>query len=250
MIRSTKTPIPHELHDAFEALAGDGDAKVFLTCEHASERLPEGYAWPAADERLVGTHWAFDLGAADLTRELAAALRAPAVLSRFSRLLVDPNRPLGDATLFRTEAEGAPVELNRDLGEAERTHRLDRYHRPYHEAIHQRLAGHGSSVLFSIHTFTPVYEGQVRKMEVGVLFDTQEALAIELAEAIRAAGFETRLNEPWSGRDGLIYSAEHHAAAHGKRALELEVRQDLAVRPEVRARLVEALAGFFATQAR
>ena len=82
-------------------------------------------------------------------------------------------------------------------------------------------------------------------MEVGVLFDTQEELASRAAEAIRAAGFVTELNEPYSGRAGLIYAAERHAGAHGKKALELEVRQDLAIRPEVRARLVEALAGFF-----
>lgn len=245
MIELTKQQVGHELHEAFEALDGDVDAPVFLTCEHASERLPDGYAWPAGDERLVGTHWAFDLGAAEIVRELAEALRAPAVLSRFSRLLVDPNRPEGADTLFRAQAEGAPVELNRNLDDEERTRRLDRLHRPYHDAIHQRLPGHRAAVLFSIHTFTPVYEGNVRQVEVGVLFDTQEELAARVARAIHAAGFVTRLNEPYSGREGLIYAAEHHAQAHGRKALELEVRQDLAVRPEVRARLVDALAGFF-----
>ncbi|WP_373048722.1 N-formylglutamate amidohydrolase [Vulgatibacter sp.] len=250
MIPVTKQEEPRELDEAFEALDGDRDAPVFLTCEHASERLPDGYAWPPGDERLVGTHWAYDLGAADLVRELAEALRAPAVLSRFSRLLVDPNRPDGAATLFRAEAEGQPVGLNRQLTDAERTRRLERFHRPYHEAIHQRLAGYEAQVLFSVHTFTPVYEGQVRQVEVGVLFDTQEELAAHAARAIHAAGFVTRLNEPYSGREGLIYAAERHAAAHGKMALELEVRQDLAVRPEVRARLVDALAGFFRGRAR
>jgi predicted N-formylglutamate amidohydrolase len=235
-----------EVHDAFEAIAGAPDARIFLTCEHASERLPDGYAWPAADERLVGTHWAFDPGAAAITSELAERLRAPAVLSRFSRLLVDPNRPDSSDTLFRTEAEGAPVELNRVLDEAERTRRLERFHRPYHDAIHRRLGLHAAAgIVFSVHTFTPVYEGQVRQVEVGVLFDTQDALALDAAAAIRDAGFVTALNEPYSGKAGLIYSAERHAGAHGRKALELEVRQDLAVRPEVRARLVDALAGFF-----
>lgn len=235
-----------EITDAYEVIAGAPDAPVFLTCEHASDRLPAGWSWPEADRRLSGTHWAWDPGAAEITRALAAALRAPAVLSRFTRLLADPNRPEDAETLFRAEADGAPVELNRRIDEAERARRLERFHRPYHAAIDRHLAAHRGGIVFSIHTFTPVYEGTRREVEVGVLFDTQEALAERAAEAIRAAGFRTALNEPWSGRAGLIYAAERHAGAHGRRALELEVRQDLAARPEVRARLVEVLARFFA----
>lgn len=231
--------------EAYEALEGAPGAPVFLTCEHASERLPDGWAWHPRDARLAGTHWAFDLGARDLVLELAASMEAPAVLSRFSRLLVDPNRPEDSETLFRAEAEGAAVELNRDLSGEERARRIERYYRPYHDAIDRRLAAHAAPVLFSIHTFTPVYEGEVRPMEVGVLFDTQDELAERAAAAIRSAGFVTALNEPYSGKAGLIYAAEHHAQRHGRKALELEVRQDLAVRPEVRARLAAALAAFF-----
>lgn len=234
-----------EVHEAYEAITGDPRARVFITCEHASERLPEGYAWRANDRRLVGTHWAYDLGAREIVFELAEALQAPAVLSRTSRLLVDPNRRETDPTLFRDEAEGAPVELNSNLSDEEREKRLALYYRPYHEAIDARLPLYEAPILFSVHTFTPLYEGQTRPMEVGVLFDKQDELAERAAEAIRAAGFVTAMNEPYSGKEGLIYSAEHHAGKHGRRALELEFRQDLAVRPDARARLVEALARFF-----
>lgn len=234
-----------EVHEAWEALEGEIDAPVFLTCEHASQRLPAGWSWPERDRRLVGTHWAYDLGAAEIARELAAALRAPAVLSRFTRLLADPNRAEEDDSLFRTRADGEPVELNLRIDDDDRRRRLEGYHRPYHRAIDERLGAHRAEILFSIHTFTPVYEGQVRRVEVGVLFDTQERLACDLARAIADAGFVTALNEPWSGREGLIYAAERHAGAHGRRALELEVRQDLAVSAEVRSRLVPVLARFF-----
>lgn len=240
----------HEILEAYEALGGEPGAPVFLTCEHASERLPDGHSWSPNDGRLVGTHWAFDLGARDLVFDLATAMGAPAVLSRFTRLLVDPNRPEDSDTLFRAEAEGAAVDLNRDIGGAERMRRIERFYRPYHDAIDRRLATHAAPVLFSIHSFTPVYEGTIRPMEVGVLFDTQDELAEQAAAAIRAAGFVTALNEPYSGKAGLIHAAEHHAGRHGRKALELEVRQDLAVRPEFRARLVAALAGFFGSEAR
>jgi predicted N-formylglutamate amidohydrolase len=234
-----------EVHDAFEALDGAADVPVFLTCEHASERLPPGYEWHARDLRLLGSHWAYDLGAAALVRELSAVLSAPAVLARFSRLLVDPNRAEGEETLFRTHADGEAVELNRDLAEAERAARLERFHRPYHAAVDRRLGAHRAEVLLSIHTFTPVYEGARRAMEIGVLFDTQDELAARAERALAEAGFVTAMNEPYSGKAGLIYAAERHAGAHGRRALELELRQDLATRPEHRARLVAALAGFF-----
>ena len=75
----------------------------------------------------------------------------------------------------------------------------------------------------------------------------EEALAERLAVSLDEAGFVVARNEPWSGRDGLIYSAEHHADAHGKAALELEIRQDRAVDPVFRRRLVAAVAAFFAT---
>jgi predicted N-formylglutamate amidohydrolase len=83
-------------------------------------------------------------------------------------------------------------------------------------------------------------------MEIGVLFDREDALAAVLAEALAAEGFVVAMNEPYSGKEGLIYAAERHASAHGKHALELEVRQDLAVTPEARARVVAALRRFVA----
>lgn len=245
MIGKTQPTLQREVHDAYEAIAGAPHASVFLTCEHASERLPEGYGWPEEDRWLVGTHWAYDLGAAEIVRELSVALSAPAVLSRFSRLLIDPNRSEDDDTLFRLEAEGRQVALNRDLDDAERARRIERMYQPFHGAIDRGLGPHGAEILFSIHSFTPVYEGQTRAMEIGVLYNTQDELGQRAARHLADAGFVTRENEPYSGKEGLIYSAEHHAHNHGRKALELEVRQDLSVDPAFRARLVDALARFF-----
>lgn len=226
--------------NAFERLAGDGP--IVLTCEHASESMPHGYAWPDADARLVGTHWAFDPGARELTLELAEVLGAPAVLSCFSRLLADPNRPEGSPTLFRSVAEGAPVMLNADLGEAEKERRIRELYRPYHGAVDTVMGQSGASIAFSIHTFTPLYEGQKRDIEVGVLFDDAESESVTLCNAIAAAGWDARLNEPYSGKEGLMYCVDHHARVHGLRPIEIEVRQDIAVDPAKRAELVPLIA--------
>ena len=174
---------------AAEVIAGRADAPVFLTCEHASERLPAPWTLSEADARLFGTHWAYDLGAAELTRELAEALEAPAVLAHFSRLLADANRPEDSDTLFRTMADGVAIELNRHIDPAEREARLTGLYRAYHDTIDRQLAHCSAPIIFSVHTFTPRYEGALRSMEIGVLFDREE----ELAEAM-AAGADL---SPW-----------------------------------------------------
>lgn len=232
-----------QLTDAVEVLAGRRDAHVFLTCEHASQRMPLGFHWPDRDRHLIDTHWAYDLGAREMTRALADGIDASAVLSRYTRLLIDPNRALGTPTLFRTHADGQPIELNTTLlDDNERRRRIDRLWKPYHEAIDRELARSAAGIVVAIHTFTPIYEGTRRPMEIGVLFDREEALATEIANGLAKAGLKVALNEPYSGKNGLIYAAELHARAHGRRAVELEVRQDLAIDPAFRADFVPRLA--------
>ena len=223
-----------------------GSGPVVLTCEHASFALPDGWAWPEADRWLVGTHWSYDLGAAEVTMELAATLRCPAVLARFTRMLCDANREEGDPSLFRDVAEGQTVRLNLELSEAEKERRLSLYHRPYHAAVARTVAANQGRLVFSIHSFTPVYLGQTREVEVGILYDTADDHAHALAEALRTRGFRVWMNEPYSGKEGLIYSATRHAGEHQRVALELEIRQDLAVDPVWRARMVSAMAAAMA----
>lgn len=227
--------------EAVKILRPNAGGLVLLTAEHASGALPDGKPWPEEDGWIVDTHWAVDLGAAELTRELSEALDAPAVLARFSRLWVDANRPLNSDTLFRSVAEGRDIELNRQLDDATRRARLDDCYHPYHDAIDDVVVGSPAEVIFAIHSFTPVYEGQRRSLGVGVLFEHEEAMARRVADALAPLGVPVAMNEPYSGRAGMIYSATHHAEKHGRRALELEVRQDLCVDPSFRAALIECL---------
>lgn len=230
--------------DAPEVVAGPPDAVVALTCEHASDRFPAPHALDDDDVRLAGTHWAVDLGARALTLDLATALPAPAVLATCSRLVVDVNRDLDSPTLFRDVADGAPIRLNTGLSAADREERVRRFYEPYHAAVDAMLVACRAPLVFAVHSFTHEYEGQPRAMELGVLFDREDGLGLALTAHLAAAGFVTEANEPWSGKAGLIYSAERHARAHDRVALELEVRQDLAVDPAYRARLVPALVSF------
>lgn len=222
-----------------ESISGAG-ADLCLLAEHASERMPAGWSWPDPDRRLHGTHWSHDLGVAPLVRELAAALDAPATLADFTRLLVDPNRESSSPTLFREYADG-PVLLNAHLDEEERARRIEACYLPYHDAVDAMLAECPAPICLSVHSFTPVYEGQARTLEVGVLFDTDDALGELALRCFQDVGFRAEANEPYSGKLGMAFSVERHAARHGRRPVELEVRQDLAVLPEERARVVQAI---------
>lgn len=249
-VRVVSVSVPHNESVAVpeapvEVIRGSHAAPVFLTCEHASQALPSAWRWPLPDQRLLDTHWAYDLGARELTLELARALDASAVLACFTRLLADPNREESHHEVFRLLADGAPVQLNAALDEADKRRRIEGYHRPYHAAVDAELARVSAPLLFSIHSFTPVYQGQPRAVELGVLFNRDEADALALGQALAAHFPQVAFNEPWSGRAGLIYSAERHAGKHGRMALELEVRQDRAVDPQYRAELVRVLSAFF-----
>ena len=144
-------------HEAYEILVEDGGSSpIVLCCEHASNDLHRPWG---PDERLQQTHWAWDPGAAAMTRDLARRMGSRAVLARFSRLLIDANRPLYSGTLFRDQADG-PVHLNQDLPDATRLERIRRWWQPYHDALEETCAAAPAQILLSIHSFTPQYEDQ------------------------------------------------------------------------------------------
>ena len=118
-----------------ETVAGPLDAGVLIVCDHASNRLPPGYGSLGLSREALERHIAFDIGAAKLTRALAARLAAPAVLSTFSRLLIDPNRGADDPTLVMRYSDGAIVPGNARADGAEIVRRLERFWSPYRERI-------------------------------------------------------------------------------------------------------------------
>ena len=221
-------------------------AQLILTCEHGSNVLPPNYRWEPRDRWLAQTHWAWDIGATTLTRTLCRGLEAPAVIARYSRLLVDLNRELDSPTLFRDDADGRPVFLNVGLSAEVRAQRVAQYYAPYHRSVDEVCgAQRAASIVLSVHTYTPVYQGQRRTLEVGVLFDKEAALGEQLTDHLLADGFDAAPNEPYSGLKGLAYAVQAAADRNGRRALEIEVRQDLAVCPRFAARLLPSLARFF-----
>ena len=218
-----------------ETVAGPLDARVLIVCDHASNAVPPGYGSLGLPRESLERHIAFDIGAAELTRALAARLGAPAVLSTYSRLLIDPNRGADDPTLVMRYSDGAIVPGNAHADAAEIERRRKRFWAPYRETvtaiIEAMIATGEPPALVSIHSFTPVWRGAPRRWKVGVLWDRDGRLPKPLLEALAS---EPDLgpeaigdNEPY---DGALAgdTIDAVATARGLDNALIEIRQDLA----------------------
>jgi predicted N-formylglutamate amidohydrolase len=209
--------------NAFEAVPGSGN--LLLLCDHASNALPPGGL--GLDPALLSTHIAYDIGAATVTRTLAAAWGAPAVLGVWSRLLIDLNRGADDPTLVMKLSDGSAIPGNRDADAGEVARRIAIYHAPYHGAITRELDRIGkAAVILSLHSFTPSWKTVPRKWDVGVLYDEDARFAAPLMRRLAEAGFTVGDNEPYTGAlEGDTLNV--HGTKRGLPHVLLEMRQDL-----------------------
>lgn len=219
---------------AFELLGtSDRPGPFLFTCEHASNALPDGVQPSEGDQKLLEEHWGWDIGARDVTAQLVATLGGQAVATKFSRLWVDPNRDSKSEALILTEIDGQQIRFNNAVDANERARRLRDWFEPYHDAVKRiglaRSEQPTPMEILSVHSFTPLYLGKARPMEIGVLFNDYDERAWHMEEALIAQGFEVALNAPYSGKppDRLIYSAQRHGESLQVPYLELEIRQDL-----------------------
>ena len=218
--------------NAFEAIAGTAPAvPLLLLCDHASNALPPGLGTLGLAPELLATHIAHDIGAAAVTRALAAAWGAPALLGRWSRLLVDLNRGADDPTIVMKLSDGSIIPGNAGASPAadaaEVARRIAAYHAPYHAAIAAELARIGpDAAIVSIHSFTPRWKSVPRVWEAGVLYDADTRLAHPLMARLRDAGFTVGDNEPYSGAlEGDTLNV--HGTRRGLPHVLVELRQDL-----------------------
>jgi len=189
--------------------------------------VPEPYRDLGLRPEQLTDHIGWDIGAALVTEALAEYFAAPAILSQASRLVIDCNRDLGDHDLIVPISDGVRVPGNAEIGADETARRVREIYAPFHRTIDAILQQQRPSLLLSVHSFTPTMNGRSRDFDIGVLFDLYADEATALGKALSAEGFRVRYNEPYSGLDGLIYSAKRHGTRHGVRYLELEINNGL-----------------------
>jgi len=209
----------------------DAQLPILLLCDHASRRIPASLGDMGLDPPARRCHLAVDIGAGTLTRHLAASLSATAVLCEYSRLVIDCNRQLLDPSAFLEFGDGIPVPGNRNLRQDDKDARANEIYWPYHHAVDkqvQRLTTTGPSPAFiSMHSFTPVLNGQSRPWEIGLLWDTDLRLREIFLKDFREAGFNVGDNEPYSGKAPADFTVDHHAEVPGLPHIGIEIRQDL-----------------------
>lgn len=218
--------------DPVRIVRPDGASDFLLAADHAGRLIPRTLGTLGLGEAERGRHIAWDIGIAAVTEELAALLDATAVLQAYSRLVIDCNRAPGHPTSIPAISEATAIPGNEGLSDDDRMARRQAIFEPYHTAlsglIDRRVAAGRRTVLVAMHSFTPVFKGVSRAVEVGVLYHHETRLSRIMLDLLRAEGdLAVGANEPYAITDTSDYTVPVHGEGRGLDHVEIEIRQDL-----------------------
>lgn len=222
-----------------------GRGGFVLVCEHAANFIPPALQGLGLAPGLDTSHIAWDPGALAVAREMARILDAPLVAQRVSRLVYDCNRPPEAASAIPEISEVHPVPGNAGLSPAARQARVDAVYLPFRDALaaclDARQGAGGAPAVVTVHSFTPVYMGRKREVEVGILHDTDHRFAdAVLQQADAEPDLKVRRNQPYGPADGVTHTLQVHALPRGLENVMIEVRNDL-VRDDASQRAIAAM---------
>ena len=203
-----------------------------VICDHSSNYIPSEYNNLGISKNDLDSHRAYDLGASDIANELSKLLSCSLVMANFSRLLIDPNRGMDDPTLIPKISEGKIITGNMNLSiynnDKEKNKRISKFYSPYHKAIdkfiNNSLDNRKIPKILSIHSFTPIWKGKEREIDVGILWDRDDRLSKIFLNSLK--NIKLGNNKPYSGRlkNDTLYK---HATSNGIPNVLIEFRQDL-----------------------
>lgn len=226
-----------------------GTSRIVLICEHASAYIPERFDNLGLSGDVLTSHVAWDPGALAVARGMSRDLDAVLIASRISRLVYDCNRPPGHPGTMPARSEVFDIPGNRDVTEAEQKARHDAYYLPFRDAVAHAVRSVHKPIIATIHSFTPVYHGQPRDVEIGILHDRDT----RVADAMLSCGpahtpHIVRRNEPYGPVDGVTHTVAEHATPRGYPNVMIEVRNDLIATPQAQTEMSRQLSAWI-TQA-
>lgn len=211
-----------------------GASPFLLTCDHYGRLIPDAFGDLGLPESELQRHIAWDIGIAGVAERLSAALGAHLIAQRYSRLMIDCNRPPHVASSIPALSDATVIPGNERLSQTDADARrraiFEPYHRRIKEAIDERLARSRPTILVSLHSFTPVYAGVARPWHVGTLYHHHRSMALPplLLSLLRAEGdLVVGDNKPYAVSDLTDYTIPVHGEARGLLNSGIEIRQDL-----------------------
>lgn len=208
----------------------DGSSPFVLVCEHAGLELPEALGDMGMSPTELKSHVAWDPGAAAVAELMATELNGTLIKQRYSRLVYDCNRPPSSDEAMRAVSEDTRIPANADLSEDDKQWRIRNIYEDFHDCVAQHLDKRDEPVLVTIHSFTPVYHGVQRRVDVGILHDDDSRLAdAVLSVAEFDEGVVVLRNEPYGPEDGVTHTLKLHG----------EKRQILNVMIEIKSELID-----------
>jgi predicted N-formylglutamate amidohydrolase len=228
-----------------------GRSPFLLTCDHYGRLIPRALRDLGLHASELTRHIAWDIGIAGVAEQLAKQLDAHLIAQRYSRLLIDCNRPpcVASSIPLLSEATAVPGNegLTRAAAEARRHAIFEPYHRHITETIDRRLREGMPTVLVSLHSFTPIYAGVTRPWHVGTLYHRDTKLPPLLLRLFRGEGdLVVGDNEPYAVSDQTDYTIPVHGEARGLMNSGIEIRQDLIADQSGERQWAERLARIFA----
>jgi predicted N-formylglutamate amidohydrolase len=206
-----------------------GMGRVVLICEHASNRIPDIFGDLGLNRADRDSHAAWDPGAYGLALRLSAALDAPLIASTVSRLVYDCNRPPDAADAMPAKSELIHVPVNAGLNAEQKSARVASVYDPFCAAVAQVLDGRDTgTIIVTVHSFTLIYFGKPRSVEIGLLHDDDSRLVDAMLDQTHALAHRNiQRNEPYGPKDGVTHTLTKHALPRGLANVMLEVRNDL-----------------------
>lgn len=212
---------------AFSLVNPQGTSPVVLVCDHACNRVPGALNNLGLSAGALASHIAWDPGAAEVARRMSALLDAPLVLSGFSRLVIDCNRPLASPESIIRESDGLLIPGNQGLTPAQCRRRIDDVFLPYQRAIADLLQRRKPpTALLSIHSFTPVWQGLKRPWQVGLSGYRNDRLARRLHQLLLDDGIVAGYDQPYAIEAAFDYTLPTHGEGRGLAGAMIEIRQD------------------------
>ena len=230
-----------------QVVNASGASSIVLVCEHASPVIPDIYADLGLSPADRTSHAAWDPGAYAVATRLSERLDAALVAGTVSRLVYGLNRSPDSPGAMPAQSEVIVVPGNANLTATEQNDRVTRYYVPFHDRVAQIMGQIDMPILITVHSFTPVYHGQRRTVDIGVLHDSDSRLAdAMLACAASHTQADVQRNAPYGPLDGVMHTLDLHGLRQGRMNVMLEVRNDLIATPQSQAAMGDMIATWVA----